>query len=145
MATHSPISDLAAVPAPAPLRAALLDSLYCDMLLLADDVRAGPAPEDLAADPLLRVQIACESLRLSARLMRMTQLLLDHRAGRPVPPAIADTLTKPLDDAALPVHLSDQLDGAARLECRLADLVAPPLPAAPQVLDLQNRLAQIFG
>jgi hypothetical protein len=147
MASHPFDPDLVAgtVPAATPLRAALLDSLYCDILVLADDVRAGPAPEDVAVDPMLRVRVACESLRLSARLMRMTQLLLDHRAGRMVPPGVIDALTIPISSEPLPAPLHDQLASAARLELRLADLVAPPPTMPPPVLGLQDRLTQYFS
>ena len=127
------------------MRAALIESLYCDMLVLADEVRAEPAPEAAYADPQARVRAACESLRLSARLMRMTQLLLDHRSGRSVPPGVDDMLTRALGDDPLPCGLSEQLAAAARLECRLAELVAPPPPLPSPVLDLQGRLAQYFG
>jgi hypothetical protein len=147
MASHpqTPESTDGAPSAATPLRAALLESLYCDMLVLADEVRAGPPPDDMVDDPSLRVRVACESLRLSARLMRMTQLLLDHRAGRAVPSNMADILSGPLDGDPLPSPLNEQLDGATRLELRLADLVAPPPPAPPHVLNLQHLITRHFG
>jgi hypothetical protein len=130
---------------PASLHQALLESLYCDMLVLADEVRAEPPAFDEGADAAARVRIACEHLRLSARLMRMTQLLLDHRAGRPVPAQAVDGLSAPLDDGPLPPLVREHLDAASRLEVRLAELVAPPPPAPPAVLDLHRRLARNFG
>ena len=128
-----------------PMRRALLNTLYCDMLVLADEVRAGPAAEQLVNEPQQRVRIACEHLRLSARLMRMTQVLLDHRAGRPVPLQLADALTAPLEGGSLPVEVEEQLMTARRLETRLAELISPPPAGPPPVHALQNRLSQSFG
>ena len=62
----------------------LIDSLYADAMLLADDARAyfdREGREDrMALDPLLRVGFSCESLKVTTRLMHVIAWLLNQRA-----------------------------------------------------------------
>ena len=66
-----------------PLNARLIDSLYTEALLLADEARAyfdAGAREDRARlDPPLRVTLACESLKVTTRLMHVVAWLLARR------------------------------------------------------------------
>lgn len=62
----------------------LIDSLYVEAMLLADEARAyfdSHGREDrLALDPLLRVGFSCESLKVTTRLMHVIAWLLTRRA-----------------------------------------------------------------
>lgn len=62
----------------------LIDSLYTEAMLLADEARAyfdrhGREERDLL-DPLLRVGFSCESLKVTTRLMHIIAWLLTQRA-----------------------------------------------------------------
>jgi len=62
----------------------LVDSLYVEAMVLADEARSYfdvHAEEDRAAlDPAHRVHFACESLRVTTRLMHVIAWLLTQRA-----------------------------------------------------------------
>ena len=63
----------------------IVESLYCEALVLSDEVRAAFAmPElgDQAPSPgdLARVAVSCESLRTITRMMHALAWLLNHRA-----------------------------------------------------------------
>ncbi len=62
----------------------LVDSLYVEAMVLADEARSYfdiLAEEDRAAmDPAIRVHFACESLRVTTRLMHIIAWLLTQRA-----------------------------------------------------------------
>jgi regulator of CtrA degradation len=62
----------------------LIDSLYCEAMLLADEARsyfdeAGRAERDML-DPASRVAFSCESLKVTTRLMHIIAWLLTQRA-----------------------------------------------------------------
>ena len=62
----------------------LIDSLYTEAMLLADEARAyfdeaGRAERE-ALDPLIRVGFSCESLKVTTRLMHVIAWLLTQRA-----------------------------------------------------------------
>jgi regulator of CtrA degradation len=62
----------------------LIDSLYVEAMLLADEARAyfdrhGRA-DRMALDPLVRVGFSCESLKVTTRLMHVIAWLLTQRA-----------------------------------------------------------------
>lgn len=62
----------------------LVDSLYVEAMLLADETRAyfddhGRTDRE-ALDPLRRVGFTCESLKVTTRLMHVIAWLLTHRA-----------------------------------------------------------------
>ena len=62
----------------------LIDSLYVEAMVLADEARSyfdGAARDErLALDPLDRVGFACESLKVTTRLMHVIAWLLTQRA-----------------------------------------------------------------
>jgi regulator of CtrA degradation len=62
----------------------LIDSLYTEAMLLADEARAyfdrNGREERLALDPLLRVGCSVESLKVTTRLMHVIAWLLTQRA-----------------------------------------------------------------
>ncbi|HZG47099.1 MAG TPA: DUF1465 family protein [Allosphingosinicella sp.] len=62
----------------------LVDSLYVEAMVLADEARSYfdiQAEEDRALlDPAVRVHFACESLRVTTRLMHIISWLLTQRA-----------------------------------------------------------------
>lgn len=61
----------------------LVDSLYLEAMVMADEARAyfdtGSLGEDMI-DPLRRVAFACESLKVTTRLMHVIAWLLSQRA-----------------------------------------------------------------
>ena len=71
--------------APSPqacLTSKLLDSLYCEALVLADEARL--TFEDIDQDLPARATLAlsCESLKVTTRLMQIIAWLLNHKACR---------------------------------------------------------------
>jgi regulator of CtrA degradation len=67
-----------------PLTARLIDSLYVEAMLLADEVRAyfdehGRADRE-RLPPMARVSFSCESLKATTRLMHVVAWLLIRRA-----------------------------------------------------------------
>lgn len=68
----------------AELTARLIDSLYVEAMVLADEARAyfdSSARDDrLSLDPLVRIGFACESLKVTTRLMQVIAWLMTQRA-----------------------------------------------------------------
>jgi regulator of CtrA degradation len=67
-----------------PITQKVVDSLYTEAMLLADEARSyfdsdGQA-ERQALDPVLRVAYSCESLRVTTRLMHVVSWLLVRKA-----------------------------------------------------------------
>lgn len=62
----------------------LVESLYTEAMLLADEARtyfdAGSRSERESLDPFVRVGFACESLKVTTRLMHIIAWLLTQRA-----------------------------------------------------------------
>ncbi len=62
----------------------LIDALYVDAMLLADEARAyfdeGGRADREALDPMARVGFSCESLKVTTRLMHVIAWLLTQRA-----------------------------------------------------------------
>ena len=62
----------------------LVDSLYTEAMLLADEARAyfdqHGRVDRMALDPLVRVGFSCESLKVTARLMHIIAWLLTQKA-----------------------------------------------------------------
>lgn len=135
------------------MRSALLEALYCDMLVLADEVRSGDQLAESGegrpqARAEARILYACGALRLSARIMRMTQILLDLRGGKAGHAAerfLAES-AGPASGEAPPVSpaLAGQHAQAERLEVRLRDLLRGPDFLQPPVRDWQNMLTRQF-
>lgn len=67
-----------------PLTARLVDALYTEALLLADEARAyfdeGARADRAGFDPLTRVAFSCEALKVTTRLMHIVAWLLTRRA-----------------------------------------------------------------
>ncbi len=66
------------------LTARLIDSLYVEAMVLADEARSyfdvAARDDRLALDPVDRVGFSCESLRVTTRLMHIIAWLLTQRA-----------------------------------------------------------------
>lgn len=66
------------------LQRRLIDALYVESMLLADEARGyfdqGARAEREAMDPLGRVTFSCESLKVTTRLMHVIAWLLTQRA-----------------------------------------------------------------
>ena len=67
-----------------PIRAKLVDSFYCEAMLLADEARSyfdmhGRDERDCLG-PMARVVFSCESLKVTTRLMHIIAWLLTQRA-----------------------------------------------------------------
>ncbi|HEX8446440.1 MAG TPA: DUF1465 family protein [Sphingomonas sp.] len=102
----------------------LVDALHTEALLMADEARAyfdeqGRVERDRLA-PAERVLFACESLKVTTRLMHVIAWLLSRRAYRTQPDAVqpprpvADPIaSSPEDVAALP-PVAQQLISASR-------------------------------
>ena len=62
----------------------LIDSLYTEAMILADEARAyfdeEAREERLALEPFVRVGFACESLKVTTRIMHIVAWLLTQRA-----------------------------------------------------------------
>ena len=89
----------------------LVDSLYVEAMVLADEARSYfdvQAEEDRAKlEPLARVGFACESLRVTTRLMHVIAWLLTQRAvaAGELSPAEGRTPERRLGDAPESDHL----------------------------------------
>lgn len=78
-----------------PMTSRLIDSLYTEAMVLADEARfyfddAGRT-DRAGLDPLTRVSFSCESLKVTTRLMHIVAWLLTRRAlaTGEIPPATA--------------------------------------------------------
>ncbi|WP_375383072.1 DUF1465 family protein [uncultured Sphingomonas sp.] len=144
------------------LRQRLIDRLYTDAMLLADEARSyfdegGQAERD-ALSPLTRVAFSCESLKVTTRLMHVIAWLLTQRAVMAGELPMRDALdpSRRLGDAPVSDHavLADlprsalALVGASEdLHRRVARLdraqVAPTRVESP-ARSMQDRLATAF-
>ncbi|MCM8730138.1 DUF1465 family protein [Hephaestia sp. GCM10023244] len=117
----------------------LIDSLYVEAMLLADEARAyfdeGGRSDREALDPLARVAFSCESLKVTTRLMHIIAWLLTQRAvaAGELPPC--DALhpsrrlgTAPVSDdealATMPAAARQLVTASAELYRRVARLDA---------------------
>jgi regulator of CtrA degradation len=70
---------------PATINPRIVEALYCEALVLADEVRAAfdmsarPA-NDRDDEDLARIALSCEALRTTTRMMHALAWLLNHRA-----------------------------------------------------------------
>lgn len=141
----------------------MIDTLYIDAMVLADEARgyfdeAGRADRELL-DPLARVSFSCESLKVTTRLMHVIAWLLTQRAvdaGEMAPRDALDPSRRlgpaPKSDpgtvAAMPETaqglIAASLDLHRRVE-RLDQIQADEVVAAESpVRSLQQRLAMVF-
>jgi regulator of CtrA degradation len=70
---------------PADITAPIIESLYCDALLLADEARAafdlsGRLDQASEDEDLARIALSCEALRTTTRMMHVLAWLLNQRA-----------------------------------------------------------------
>jgi len=88
------------------LTSKLIDSLYTEALLLADEARSyfdrNGREDRLSLDPIERVGFSCESLKVTTRLMHVIAWLLTQRAveAGELSPAQARTPSRRLGDAS---------------------------------------------
>ena len=140
----------------------LIDSLYVEAMLLADEARGyfdevGRNERDMLA-ALNRVAFSCESLKVTTRLMHIIAWLLTQRAVDAGELRAQDALDPsrrlgdaPVTDAALLAILPDRartlIETSTDLHRRVARLDAAQGsstdPGSP-VLSLQRRLAAVF-
>ena len=75
-----------AMNAPVSINARIVEGLYCEALVLSDEVRdafdisAKRTKDDSAEDDLARVALSCEALRTTTRMMHALAWLLNQRA-----------------------------------------------------------------
>jgi regulator of CtrA degradation len=140
----------------------LIDQLYVESMLLADDARGyfdlDGSDERVALDPLQRVLFACESLKVTTRLMHVVAWLLTQRAvdaGELRPREALDPSRRlgdqPLSDMVAVAKLPDAaralIQASIDLHRRVAlidDANADARPRANPVASLQARLAYAF-
>ncbi|MDD3799147.1 MAG: DUF1465 family protein [Novosphingobium sp.] len=123
---------------PADLNRPIIEGLYSEALLLADDVRAafdfaGRIDEVVEDEDLARVALSCEALRTTTRMMHVIAWLLNQRAyfngeisefqlrrsGRlPSRPSRSD----PQQAAMLPPHLHKLVEKTERFYARIERL-----------------------
>lgn len=119
------------------LRRRLIDSLYTEAMLLADEVRSyfdqACHTEREALTPLSRVTLSCESLKITTRLMNMLSWLLTQRAVEIGQITAADART------AVDWHELDS-DPAA-----IAGLPSAAIALIESSRDLQARVRRIDG
>ncbi len=139
----------------------LIDSLYTEAMLLADEARSyfdedGRAERE-ALDPLIRVGFSCESLKVTTRLMHVIAWLLTQRAvdaGELKPREALDPARRlgnaPQFDAdlvaALPIRARTLIEASANLHRRVGLLDrAQAVECGPSpVHRLRDRLALAF-
>ena len=137
----------------------LVDALYTESMLLADEARHyydGPARDDREPlDPLIRVGFSCESLKVTTRLMHVIAWLLTRRAvdaGELSPRAALDPSRRlgeaPLVDRTvvdkLPARARALVAASVALHRRAAALdraYVAEEPAPSPALAMQQRLA----
>ena len=140
----------------------MIDTLYVDAMLLADEARGyfdqGARVEREALDPLGRVTFSCESLKVTTRLMHIIAWLLTQRAvdaGELSPRDALDPARRLGDAPVTDGAVLAQMPGDARaliaasidLHRRVARLddaqIEPQLSDSP-VQHMQARLAMAF-
>lgn len=140
----------------------LIDSLYVEAMLLADEARAyfdeAGRVERETLDPLIRVSFSCESLKVTTRLMHVIAWLLTQRAVQAGELRARDALDPSrrlgvalvTDDALLAIlpHRARTLIGSSiDLHRRVArfDLAqGDSTPSDSPALTMQRRLSSVF-
>ncbi|MEE4348664.1 MAG: DUF1465 family protein [Pacificimonas sp.] len=142
----------------------LVDSLYSEAMVLADEARLyfdeqGKADRD-GLNPMQRVQFSCESLRVTTRLMHCVSWLLNRKAvaagelsveeglqserrlGRAGEAACdADTLAMlPAEARRIIEHSRDLYDRVKRIDETLVVETVPLSPARQLLGDLEKSL-----
>ena len=67
---------------PTDINQPIVEALYCEALVLADEVRAAfdLSPARTGAEDLVRIALSVEGLRTTTRMMHVLAWLLNHRA-----------------------------------------------------------------
>ena len=117
---------------PASINPRIVDGLYCEALVLSDEVRGAfdmsgrldaAALEAANGEDAARIALSCEALRTTTRMMHALAWLLNHRAyfageiiefqlrrhGRLPAPSASGDLSMVPDDAARLVRMSERL------------------------------------
>jgi len=144
----------------APLQYRLIEALYDEAMLLADEARTyfeeAENGDRNALEPLARVGFSCESLKLTTRLMHVIAWLLTQRAvvagelgideARHPSRRLGDApVTTPASLAALPSRANALIGASVALHRRVALLDTAQdsvLPMMSPALSMQARLAQ---
>lgn len=68
--------------APTDISQPIIETLYCEALILADEVRAAfdLSPARTSREDLVRIALSVEGLRTTTRMMHVLAWLLNHRA-----------------------------------------------------------------
>jgi len=142
------------------LRGRLIDSLYTEAMVLADEARSyfdqAGRTERETLTPLLRVTLSCESLKITTRLMNMLSWLLTQRAvelgqidavDARAPADWHELDSDPAALAGLPKAAIELIDASRDLQARvrridsdIPDVMQPQSPA----LGLLSRLERAF-
>jgi regulator of CtrA degradation len=140
----------------------LIDVLYVDAMVLADEARSyfdeGGRTDRETLPPLARVSFSCESLKVTTRLMHVIAWLLTQRAvgaGEMAPRDALDPSRRlgpaPLSDAAavteLPARARALIDSSAELYRRvglLDEAQARELVVESPARSMLERLAMAF-
>ncbi|WP_432430998.1 DUF1465 family protein [Sphingomonas olei] len=140
----------------------LIDALYVEAMVLADDARSyfddGGRGDREALDPITRVTFSCESLKVTTRLMHVIAWLLTQRAvlsGELSPSAALDParrLIGPAEESAmaatsLPEKAQRLVDTSIDLYRRVARLDAAQgmtVPEESPARQMFQRLAMAF-
>lgn len=144
------------------LRGRLVNTLYTEAMVLADEARAYfdhyGKTERAPLDPLTRVSFSCESLKVTTRLMHVLAWLLTERSvemGQMSPEEAASShrrlgdavASDPQVIATLPQQAIALIEATTDLYLRVRrlDEEAPfPTPAASPALSLLDRLERAF-
>ena len=117
----------------------LIDGLYVEAMVLADEARsyfdAGGRDDRLALDPLDRVGFSCESLKVTTRLMHVIAWLLTQRA------VAAGELSR-VEAGAAERRLGPAADTDRALFARLPESAADLIRASEELYDRVSRLDQ---
>ncbi|WP_443030572.1 DUF1465 family protein [Sphingomonas sp. RT2P30] len=140
----------------------LIDTLYIDAMVLADEARAyfdeGGRADREALDPMARVSFSCESLKVTTRLMHIIAWLLTQRAvdaGEMTPRDALDPSRRlgpaPISDEdatrAMPAVARSLIAASAELYRRVArldDAQASEMAAPSPARSMFDRLAMAF-
>lgn len=132
----------------------LIDSLYTEAMVLADEARSYfDDPGTLDLSPIDRVRFSCESLKVTTRLMHIVAWLLTHRANASSDalPAIAPQpigtpiISDEQSIARLPGDAQRIVRASIDLFKRIERLEAPnDGGAVSPALSLQDRLQRAF-
>ena len=121
----------------AELTARLIDSLYVEAMVLADEARAyfdsSGRDDRLSLDPLVRIGFACESLKVTTRLMQVVAWLMTQRA------VAAGELSK-AQAAGAERRLGEAPDSDEELLPRLPDAAVALIRATQELYERVRRI-----